>query len=361
MENFDFRGVQCPKEEADTACWGVTKPKGNLERLYFKFPKLGDNQVRLKMLHAGICHSDSFKVDEGWCKGATFPLVPGHEIVAEVEKVGDKVTDRKPGDLVGVGVFRDCCGQCFGCKSGNEQLCMNCPCKDTYDPHIGGYSTHIQIRADFTFPIPKNLDKKKAAPVMCAGTTVFSPLKRWGTPGARCGIVGIGGLGHMAVQIANKMGMHVVAISTSPDKEADAKKFGAREFVCSKNEGDMKRLWTSERLDLILNTSFVHNVTNYVNCLNPTGCFIQVGIPEISESIKFSHTDLIWGQKIFTGSLVGCRREVQETLKFCSEYEIMPTVESHGWAEFPKAFQKMCESKARYRCVVDVADTFDKQ
>jgi len=360
MKNFDFRGVQCSKEEADTACWGVTKPKGSLERLYFKLPELGDNEVRLKMLHAGLCHSDCFKVEEGWCKGATFPLVPGHENIGEVVEVGANVKDRKIGDFVGVGVFRDCCGNCKMCLRGEDQLCTGCCYKDTYDPYIGGYSTHIQLRADFTFPLPRDLDKKKAAPILCAGTTVFAPLKRWGAPGMRCGVIGIGGLGHMAVQIANKMGMHVVALSSSINKEKEARSYGAKEFICSKNEGDMKKL-EKDRLDIILNTAFIPDITEYMKCVIPGGRFVQLGIQEATKPTKFNHLDLIWEQKVLTGSLVGNRREVQEVLDFCSNFDIAPVVESFKWADFPKAYEKMAESKARYRCVVDIADTYDNQ
>lgn len=360
MENFDFRGVQCSKGEEDTACWGVSKSRGNLERLYFKLPKLADNEVRLKMLYAGLCHSDYFKVNEEWYKGATFPLIPGHEIIGEIEKVGANVKDRKPGDFVGVGVFRDCCGKCQYCQKGDDQLCTECKYKDTYDPYIGGYSTHIQVRADFTFPLPKNLDKAKAAPILCAGVTTFAPLKRWGTPGARCGVIGIGGLGHMAIQLANKMGMHVTALSTSTHKEKEARSYGAKDFICSKNEGDMKKA-NKDKFDLIVNTAFISDVTEYMKCVNPTGCFVQLGIQEHSKPTKFDHTDLIFRQKIFTGSLVGSRRETQETLDFCANFDVAPVVETFTWPDFPKAYEKMCASKARYRCVVDIANTFDNQ
>ena len=150
-------------------------------------------------------------------------MAPGHEIIAEIEKIGDEAKDFKPGDLVGFGLSRDCCEKCKACRSGNDQLCPEWYVL-TYDPYLGGYSTHMQVKASFVFHVPPNLDNKKAAPILCARVTVFAPLKRWGIPGARCGVVGIGGgLEHMAVQIANKMGMHVVTISTNPSKEAGAK------------------------------------------------------------------------------------------------------------------------------------------
>eukprot|EP01022_Parablepharisma_sp_SALTPOND_P012050 TRINITY_DN153_c0_g1_i1.p1 TRINITY_DN153_c0_g1~~TRINITY_DN153_c0_g1_i1.p1 ORF type:complete len:420 (+),score=36.03 TRINITY_DN153_c0_g1_i1:90-1262(+) len=361
MTDFSFRGVVCPKEESNVSCWGVTEAKGDLKRLYFKLPSIQEDEVRLKILHAGLCHSDCFKVDEEWGKNVLFPLVPGHEIIAEVEKVGANVKNVKPGDHVGVGVFRDCCGCCELCRKGDDQLCGSTPYTWTYDPYLGGYSSHMQIKSSFVFPLPKGLDRSKAAPILCAGVTVFAPLKRWSRPGIRCGIIGIGGLGHMAIQFASKMGMEVVAISTTPAKEKEAKHFGAKEFVCSKNEADMKRISTTEKLDLILNTAFVPDVTNYMYALKAGGCFIQTAIPEVSKPVLFNNLDLVAGQKLFTGSLVGNRNEVQETLDFCEKFGVCPVVENYTWPDFPKAYKRLHEGGARYRCVVDVAATFDNQ
>lgn len=358
MSNFDFRGVLCSKEEANVCCWGANKAQGPLERLYFKLPPLAKDEVRIKVLHTGLCHTDSFKLDEKWGKNVLFPMVPGHEIIAEVEKVGGEVKEFKPGDLVGFGVFRDCCGTCKSCKSGNDQLCGNCYAL-TYDPYLGGYSTHMQVKASFVFHMPANLDKKRAAPILCAGVTVFAPLKRWGIPGARCGVIGIGGLGHMAIQIANKMGMHVVAVSTNPSKEAEAKEYGAKEFINSKNEADMKRLMTTEKLDLLINTAFMSDITDYLYTLNPGGRFIQVAVPDIAKPIVFNNVDLVTKQKEYSGSWVGSRKELQETLNFCSDFNILPVVQNFSWPDFPKAYQILYESKAKYRCIVDVADTFD--
>ena len=358
MTDYSFRGVPCDKKDCNVHCWGVTKAKETLTRMYFKVPLL-DDEVRVKVLHTGLCHSDCFKVDEEWGKNATFPLVPGHEIVAEVEKTGKNVKKFKPGDQVAFGVFRDCCGACEFCRKGDDQLCSECPYKLTYDPHLGGYSSHMHVKESFVFHLPAKLPKEKAAPILCAGVTVFAPLKRWGTPGARCGIVGIGGLGHMAVQLANKMGMNVVAISTSAEKEKEARHFGAKEFVCSKNEEQMKRIMTKERLDLIINTAYVPDVTNYMYALKAGGCFIQVGLPEVSKPIVYNNMDLVCGQKIFTGSLVGSRAEVEDTLNFCEKFEVYPVVENYPWTEFPKAYKRLHDGKARYRCVVDVASTFD--
>jgi uncharacterized zinc-type alcohol dehydrogenase-like protein len=327
--------------------------------MYFKLPALADDEVRLKILHAGMCHSDCFKCDELWGPNATFPLVPGHEIIAEVEKLGAKVTDLKVGDAVGVGCFRDCCGACEQCRKGDDQLCTDGKNRFTYDPHLGGYSTHMQIKSGFCFPLPKNLNKSKSAPLFCAGLTVFSPLKRWCIPGARCGVIGIGGLGHMAVQIASKMGMKVVAISTTPAKEKEAKMLGAREFVCSKNEEQMKYIQTKEKLDLLINTVYVPDITNYMYTVKPGGRFIQVGAPDISKPLIFNTMDLVCNQKILTGSLVGSRKETVECLDFCEKFECAPIVENYKWAETPKAYKRLHDGLPRYRCVIDVASIFD--
>ena len=358
MKDFSFRGVVCAQKESDAACWGVTEAKGPLKKLYFKLPSLKPNEARIKVLHAGLCHSDCYMADQEWGPLQTLPLVPGHEIIAQVDKVGGAVKNFKAGDVVAFGVFRDCCGECEYCRNGNDQLCVNCPYKGTYDPYLGGYSTYMHVRADFLYSVPKNLPQNKIAPLLCAGATVFSPLKRWGKAGIRCGIIGIGGLGHLAIQCASKMGMHTVAISTSTSKEKEAREFGAKEFICSKNEADMKRFKSTDRVDLIINTALMHDLTEYLYGLNPTGCFVQTGAPEVSKSLIFNHMDLIGGQKIITGSAVGSRKEVADTLKFCGEYNICPVVESYKWDEFPKAYKRLHDCQPKYRCVVDVASTY---
>jgi len=360
-KDFSFRGVICSKEESNVACWGCTEAKGPLKRLYFKLPPLEKDEVRIKVIHVGLCHSDCFKLDEEWGPNYVWPLVPGHEIVAEVEKVGEHVKNFKPGDSVAFGTCRDCCMKCEFCRKGYDQLCTGCEYKLTYDPHLGGYSTHMHVKADFLFHLPHNLDKSKAAPILCAGVTTYTPLKRWCVPGGRCGIIGIGGLGHMAIQFASKLGMHVVAISTSPSKEAEAKTLGAKEFICSKKEADMKRITTTEKLDLILNTAYIQDITNYMFAVKSEGRFIQVAAPEVTKPIIFNNMDLIAGQKNFTGSLVGSRIDVENVLNFCSDFNVAPVVENYSWADLPKAYEKLHKGQPRYRCVVDVAKTYDEK
>ena len=319
MKDFSFRGVLCPKEEANAACWGVTEAKGPLKRLYFKLPDLKKDEVRIKVLHTGLCHSDCFKVNQEWGDNFVYPLIPGHEIIAEIDKVGAEVTKFKPGDQVAFGVFRQCCGMCKFCRQGDDQLCTNEPYKLTYDPYLGGYSNYMHVKSDFVFNMPPKLDKRAAAPILCAGATVYAPLKRWGSPGLRCGVVGIGGLGHMAIQIANKMGMEVIAISGSSYKEMEAKHFGAKEFVNSKNEAEMKRITSVDKLDLIINTAFVMDIRKYMDTINPGGCFVQVALPETKQNVIYNNADLVANQKILTGSDVGSMLSLHvilETLKF---------------------------------------------
>jgi len=358
---FAYRGVSCARKESNVASWGVKEAKGPLSRLYFKLPPLGPNEARIKVLHTGLCHSDCFKADELWGPNVLFPLVPGHEIVAEVEKVGTEVKDFKIGDMVAFGVFRDCCGNCEFCRRGDDQLCIETPYKFTYDPYLGGYSTHMQVKTSFLFHLPPNLPKHKAPPIMCAGATVFAPMRRWQKAGMRCGVVGIGGLGHMALQFSNKMGMHTVAISTSKTKEKEAREFGAKEFVCSKDEEDMKRIQKREKLDMLVNTAYVVDLTQYLYMVKPGGCFIQVAIPDNNKPVVFDNLDLVLNQKVFTGSAIGSRSEVADVLKFCNDFEVLPVVENYKWEEFPKAYERLKDGHARYRCVVDVSSTYDNQ
>ena len=191
---IEERGILCSKEESDCKSWGALNSKENLSRLYFRLPKIKDDELRIKILHVGLCKSDWYAIQELWGPSMMFPLVPGHEIVGEIEKIGKDVKQYKEGEIVCVGVFRDCCGSCELCLDGMDNLCEDALFKYTYDPMIGGYSTVIQIKDKFVFKCPTNLDISKVAPIMCAGVTSFSPIKRFGKEGNKCGIIGIGGL-----------------------------------------------------------------------------------------------------------------------------------------------------------------------
>lgn len=361
MKDYSFRGVPVEKEKADNFCWGFTEPKSDPKRLYFKMPPLMDNEVRIKILYSGLCHTDYHREMEAWKPVKTFPFVPGHEIIGEIEKTGTKTKLFSKGDIVAVGPFRDCCGLCEYCLHGEDQLCTEAPYKQIFDPYIGGFSTHLHIREDFVFPLPKELDPSKSAPILCAGLTVFAPLKKYVIPGARCGIVGIGGLGHMAIQMANKMGMHVVAISKTPDKETETKALGAKEFFVSSNEDHMKRLMKKEKCDIILNTAYIHDLTQFVMAVKPGGCFINCALTESNEPVVYDMTDLVEHQKTFVGTLAGSRNDVKHTLDFCAKHQILPQAENFEWKDFPKAYAKLADVKTRFRCIIDVAKTFDNQ
>jgi len=359
MKDYSFRGTPCSKEESNCSCWGVTEAKGPLKRLYFKLPVLLDDEVRLKVLYVGLCHTDASKVDEEVGKNFVYPFVPGHEVIAKIEVAGPMVKSYKPGDIVGYGPFRSCCGMCEFCSSGKDHLCEMMEYKATADPYVGGYATHMHVNYKFLFKIPEKLPLARAAPLLCAGISVFAPLKKWGKPGYRIGIIGMGGLGHLAIQYAAKMGMDVVVISTTLAKEKDALNLGAREFISSKSELAIKKLTTTDKCDIVFNTSYTHDLTVYFAAVKPGGVFIQTAVPTAGKPIQFSNLDLVASEKILAGSNAGSRPKMEETLKFSEDFEVYPIVTMYSWAEFPKAYKIMHDGQAKYRCVVDVAGTFD--
>ena len=353
MAKVDVRGILCSPKEAETICWGAKAKKSPLEQMYFKLPKMDKDEVRITLHYAGLCHSDVHMVEGQWAFNVAWPLVPGHEIIGEILKVGDAVKQHHIGDMVCVGVFRDCCGTCKHCKMGNDNLCSNCPYKLTYDPYLGGYSTVMQVNEDFVFPLSRGLNSSRAAPLLCAGVTTFAPLKRFAEPGAKCAVIGIGGLGHLGIQYAAKMGMKVTAISTSMDKKKEAMALGAHEFVCSKEKVQMDN-WLKDPSDIILNTSIVSDLTEYMLRLCNGGKFVNVGLPDVTNPIVFNHIEFIFNQKQFIGSLVGSKREVVETLNFSELHNVLPVCEEYVWKDLPKAYERLKSGKAHYRCVVKV-------
>ena len=351
MELDDIRGKICDPKDADTICWGAKAKKSPFEQLFYKLPKLEQDEVRITTTYVGMCHSDCFKIDEEWGPNAAWPLVPGHEIVGEILNVGSNVKSFKINDKVCVGVFRDCCGECDQCKMGVDNMCTNSLYKFTYDPHLGGYSTVMQIKAGFVFPLNKGLDESRVAPLLCAGVTTFAPLKKYAQPGAKCAVVGIGGLGHLGIQYASKMGMKVTAISTTMDKEKEARALGANEFVCSKDKAQWNKFLKNPQ-NIILNTAYISDITEYMYALAPTGKFINVGLPEVTKPIVFNNCEFVCNQKQLIGSCVGCRKEVVETLDFSEMYNILPVCEQFSWKDLPKAYERLHSGKAHYRCVL---------
>lgn len=319
------------------------------------------DDVVIEIAYCGICHSDIHAVRSEWGQ-ASYPCVPGHEIVGKVVQVGKKVKRFKVGDLAGVGCFVDSCGKCHSCKSHEEQFCTghtvftyNSKELDGKTPTLGGYSSHITVKDKYTLKIKKGLALDRVAPLLCAGITTYSPLKRYGVKkGKKVGVVGLGGLGHMAVKIAKAMGAEVTVFSTSPGKEADAKKLGAKKFVMTKEASQFAA--HAGALDLIIDTvSAPHDFGPYLATLKIDGTLVLVGAaPEPNQVHAFS---LIGGRKKLTGSLIGGIKETQEMLDFCAKKKVLSDIELIDAAQINEAYERTIKGQVKYRFVID-AKTF---
>jgi alcohol dehydrogenase (NADP+) len=314
--------------------------------------------VVIDILYCGVCHSDLHFARNEW--GMTqYPVVPGHEILGRVVKVGSKVTKFKVGDLAAVGCMVDSCRSCANCKQGLEQFCAGCvfsyngPDKHSGGMTFGGYSTSVVCDESFTLKVPANLDPAKAAPLLCAGVTTYSPLRHWKVgKGQKVGIVGLGGLGHMGVKFAHAMGAHTVLFTTSPSKAADAKRLGADEVIISKDENQMKQHAGS--FDFILDTvSADHDLNAYLATLKLDGTMCMVGVPPNPQPVHaFS---LIMPRKNLAGSLIGGIAETQEMMDFCGKHNIACDIELIKMQQINEAYERMLKSDVKYRFVIDIA------
>lgn len=318
----------------------------------------GPKEVQIEILFCGVCHSDIHQARNEW-HNTTYPVVPGHEIVGKVTAVGNEVTKFKAGDLAGVGCLVDSCGTCPQCAVGDEQFCEN-GMVGTYNgvgkdgqTTYGGYSKTIVVDENFTLRIPDNLDLKAVAPLLCAGITTYSPLSRNEIgEGDKVAIVGLGGLGHMGVKIAAAMGADVTVISTSDNKEEDAKRLGATSFINSRNADSMKAAAGS--FDFILNTvSAQHDYNEYLGLLKPNGKMVLVGAPP--EPTPVSAFALIMGRRSLAGSLIGGIAETQEMLDFCSKHNITSDIEMIKMDQINEAYERILKSDVKYRFVIDMA------
>ena len=319
----------------------------------------GPDDVRIEILFCGICHSDVHQARDEW-GGSTFPMVPGHEIVGRVAQVGSAVTTFKPGDLAGVGCFVDSCLACDACRRNVEQFCRK-GCAFTYNgtemdrktPTYGGYSTEVVVRERYTLKVPPSLEPSAAAPLLCAGITTYSPLRQWNCrPGNRVGVVGLGGLGHMAVKLAAAMGAEVTILSTSKAKEADARRLGAHAFELTNAPGAFKKL--AGRFDLLIDTvSAEHDLSAHLGLLRTEGTMVVVGAPPLPAPL--SAMSLIFGNKKLAGSLIGGIAQTQEMLDFCAAKRIVADVEVIPAAKINEAYERMLRSDVRYRFVIDAA------
>jgi uncharacterized zinc-type alcohol dehydrogenase-like protein len=326
----------------------------------FEIPRrdVGDTDVQIEIAYCGVCHSDIHQARNEW-GDSVFPMVPGHEIVGRVTRVGKKVKKVKEGDLAGVGVMVNSCRVCDTCKRDLEQFCekgaaftYNSTEMDRKTPTYGGYSSQVVVDERFTLKIPRGLDPAAAAPLLCAGITTYSPLRRWGTKkGSRVGVVGLGGLGHMAVKLAASMGAEVTMLSTSKAKEADARRLGAHEFALSSDEATFKKL--ASRFDLIVDTiSAPHDLNKYLGMVRPTGAMVQVGLPPTPAPVHAR--SFIVGNKALAGSMVGGIAETQEMLDYCGRREIASDVEVIPIQKINEAYERMIKNDVRYRFVIDL-------
>ncbi|MCB9844456.1 MAG: NAD(P)-dependent alcohol dehydrogenase [Phycisphaeraceae bacterium] len=315
--------------------------------------------VEIDILFCGVCHTDIHFARDEW--GMTnFPCVPGHEILGKVTRVGPRVTRFKPGDLAAIGCLVDSCRACPSCKAGLEQFCHG-PSVFTYnseDTHsgghtFGGYSERIVADQDFVLKVPANLDPAAAAPLLCAGITTYSPLRKWGVgKGQKVGIVGLGGLGHMGVKFAHAFGAHTVLFTTSRSKVEDGKRLGADEVVISKDADEMAKHAGS--FDLILDTvSADHDLNAYLAMLKLDGTMVMVGAPPNPQPI--SAFSLFMPRRVLTGSLIGGIAETQEMLDFCGEHNIACDIEMIRIQQINEAYERMLRSDVKYRFVIDMA------
>ena len=317
--------------------------------------------VRIEILFCGICHSDLHTARNEWSKfmPTTYPCVPGHEIVGRVTDVGSGVSKHRVGDLVGVGCLVDSDGSCPKCQSHFEQFCPNATFTyNSTDKHLGGvtyggYSDSIVVDERFVLRLPSNLDLAGTAPLLCAGITTYSPMRRWNvTKGKKVGVVGLGGLGHMGVKIAHALGAHVVVFTTSPSKKEDALRLGANEVVISTNSDELQKHAGS--FDFILDAvSADHDLNVYINLLGQNGNLTLVGAPE--KPLPIYSFGLLFGNRTLSGSLIGGIKETQEMLDFCGVHNITADVEVIAIQEINEAYERLLKGDVKYRFSIDMA------
>lgn len=316
--------------------------------------------IEIEILFCGVCHSDLHTARNDW-KFSTYPVVPGHEIVGKVTKVGDEVTKLKVGDFAAVGCLVDSCKTCDNCKQDLEQYCSN-GWTGTYnsaDKYLGGmtfggYSEKVVVYEDFVLKVPANLDLAATAPLLCAGITTWSPLRHWKVgKGSKVAVVGLGGLGHMAIKLAKGLGAEVTLFSRTADKEKDAIELGADAVIISTDENQMKAV--NGKFDIIIDTvPYVHDINPYVGTLETNGTLVLVGYLGGLEPI-LNTVPMIMGRKSVAGSLIGGIAETQEMLDFCGEHNIVSEIEIIKMQDINEAYERMIKSDVRYRFVIDMA------
>lgn len=345
-----------------TRGFAVSGRDAKFEPFEFQRRELGPKDVLVDILYAGICHSDIHQARAEWepLIPSLYPMVPGHEIVGRVSKVGAEVTKFQEGDIAGIGCFVDSCGECHACSGGIEHYCIhgaaqtyNSTEMDRVTPTYGGYSKHYVIDEDYALRVKaKDEDLPGVAPLLCAGITTYSPLRRWNVgKGTKVAVAGLGGLGHMGVKLAAAMGADVTVISTSPSKEADAQKLGAQHFLNIRDADAVAAAAGS--FDFILDTiSANHDYNTYLSLLGLNGVMVILGVP--TDPVPISAFSLIGGNKVLAGSMIGGIPETQEMLDFCAEHGITSDIELIKPSEIDEAYERTVKSDVRYRFVIDM-------
>jgi len=338
--------------------FGAVSPTEPLVPLTIERRELTPRDILIEVKYCGVCHSDIHHVRGDWGQ-VVYPVAPGHEIAGIVTAVGSEVTRYAVGDRVGVGCMVDSCRTCPACQEGEEQYCQQ-ECTNTYgsvdrygDLTHGGYSTHLVVPEDFAVRIPDSLDLSVAAPILCAGITTYSPLRHWGAgPGKKVAIVGMGGLGHMAVQLAHAMGAEVTVLSQTLNKKEDGLQLGADHYYATNDPETFQKL--AGTFDLILNTVSARiDLGAYLSLLAVDGTMVNVGAP--AEPLSLHVFSLVLKRRSFAGSLIGGIRETQEVLDFCAEHAVAPRIELIPADRINEAFERVLASDVRYRFVIDIA------
>ncbi|WP_316791114.1 NAD(P)-dependent alcohol dehydrogenase [Pedobacter frigoris] len=347
-------------EKFEVKAYGTPSAEAPLKQLNIERRQATPKDVEIDILYCGVCHSDLHTARNDW-GGSVYPAVPGHEIVGRVTKVGADVTKFKVGDLAAVGCLVDSCRECSSCRQDLEQYCIP-GFTGTYngkDKHLnmqtfGGYSEKVVVDEHFVLSVPENLDPAAAAPLLCAGITTWSPLRHWKVgKDSKVAVVGLGGLGHMAIKLAKALGAHVTLFSRSPGKEQDAIELGADQVIISTDDSQM--LTVKGKFDLIIDTvPYVHDVNHYIPTLNINGTIVLVGYLGPLEPM-LNTVPMILGRKSVAGSVIGGIAETQEMLNFCGEHGIVSEIEMINMQDINDAYERMLKSDVRYRFVIDMA------
>jgi len=340
--------------------YGTESKTADLEAMTIERREVTPKDIEIEILYCGVCHSDLHTARNDW-GGSMYPVVPGHEIVGRITNVGSEVSKFKIGDLAAVGCMVDSCGQCDSCKQDLEQYCQN-GFTGTYngkDKHLGGqtfggYSQKVVVDEHFVLSVPENLDLDAVAPLLCAGITTWSPLRHWNVgPDSKVAVVGLGGLGHMAIKLAKGLGAEVTLFSRTPGKTEDAKKLGADHVVISTDESQMKSV--TGKFDVIIDTvPYEHDINPYMQTVALDGTLVLVGFVGQFEEVRPSTVPMIFQRRSVAGSLIGGIAETQEMLDFCGQHNIVSDIEVIKMDEINHAYERMLKSDVKYRFVVDM-------